>query len=327
MKLSMITSQTPNFDTIEESRSKFVNDYNFEALKTLKIDNYAMGGGRKDNFCYRLEREQDGMGRITGAQSGSARFGVWYDETTSNYKFAKKYGASVNEAYNAVRQEILSLISAGGRDDFKRIRESKLSPLVRYKILAMYYPNKYLTIFSLNHLTHFCEKAGMVVLESDDELILQMKLLQWKESQSSLSKMSMLVYVNYLYNHFGRPPKTKNTSYPNSRLGALKKDLIKFDRIHAQKKLTQVEINQRSGKVRDIVKERAKGICQLCRKPAPFFGKDGEPFLECHHIVWLSRGGADEINNAVALCPNCHRKMHNLDDKMDIARLMIEAKK
>lgn len=325
MQPSKITSQTPDFAAIEAGRSKFVNDYNYEALKTLKIDNYAMGGGRKNNFCYCLEREQDGMGRITGAQSGSVRFGVWYDENTSGYKYAKKYGSSVSEAYDAVRQEILDLISAGERDDFKRIRESKLSPLVRYKILAMYYPHKYLTIFSLNHLSYFVEKAGMVVLESDDELILQMKLLQWKESQASLSKMSLLVYVNYLYNHFGRPPKTTKASDPNSRLKSLKKDLVKFDKTHAQKKLTQVEINQRSDKVRDIVKERAKGICQLCSKPAPFFGKNGEPFLECHHVVWLSRGGADEINNAVALCPNCHRKMHNLDDKMDVARLMVEA--
>ncbi|WP_296863638.1 HNH endonuclease [Thermosyntropha sp.] len=31
----------------------------------------------------------------------------------------------------------------------------------------------------------------------------------------------------------------------------------------------------------------------------------GEP-----HIEWLSRGGTDTIDNTVALCPNCHRKMH-----------------
>lgn len=60
-------------------------------------------------------------------------------------------------------------------------------------------------------------------------------------------------------------------------------------------------------------KKRANGICQLCGLPAPFNDSNNEPYLETHHIVWLSRGGKDIIENTVALCPNCHRKMHILD--------------
>jgi 5-methylcytosine-specific restriction protein A len=35
--------------------------------------------------------------------------------------------------------------------------------------------------------------------------------------------------------------------------------------------------------------------------------------LESHHIKWLSKGGEDTIQNTVALCPNCHRRVHALD--------------
>jgi 5-methylcytosine-specific restriction protein A len=62
--------------------------------------------------------------------------------------------------------------------------------------------------------------------------------------------------------------------------------------------------------VTEYAKRRAKGVCQLCGCPAPFKNSKGEPFLECHHIKWLSKGGNDSIDNAVGLCPNCHRKMH-----------------
>ncbi|MDH7515993.1 MAG: HNH endonuclease, partial [Bacteroidota bacterium] len=56
---------------------------------------------------------------------------------------------------------------------------------------------------------------------------------------------------------------------------------------------------------------RANGICESCRQPAPFRrASDGSPYLEVHHRVWLSRGGEDTVSNAVALCPNCHRRMH-----------------
>lgn len=64
----------------------------------------------------------------------------------------------------------------------------------------------------------------------------------------------------------------------------------------------------------DVVAEvllRANGQCELCKSPAPFNRKgDGSPYLEVHHKVQLSKGGEDTVENAVALCPNCHRREH-----------------
>lgn len=62
---------------------------------------------------------------------------------------------------------------------------------------------------------------------------------------------------------------------------------------------------------------RANGLCQLCGNLAPFIKPNGIPFLEVHHIQWLSDEGLDVPENTVALCPNCHRKMHILDLKKD----------
>ena len=74
-------------------------------------------------------------------------------------------------------------------------------------------------------------------------------------------------------------------------------------------------------------KERAKGICQLCGMPAPFNDKDGNPYLESHHIVWLSEGGEDTIDNTVALCPNCHKRMHVLNEELEVKILQSRIKK
>lgn len=54
----------------------------------------------------------------------------------------------------------------------------------------------------------------------------------------------------------------------------------------------------------------AQGICLRCEKTAPFKRKDGTPFLEVHHVVPLSEGGLDTVENARAICPNCHREAH-----------------
>ena len=56
---------------------------------------------------------------------------------------------------------------------------------------------------------------------------------------------------------------------------------------------------------------RAKGVCEGCHKPAPFISKKrNEPYLEVHHKIRLADGGEDTVQNALALCPNCHRKSH-----------------
>jgi hypothetical protein len=56
---------------------------------------------------------------------------------------------------------------------------------------------------------------------------------------------------------------------------------------------------------------RANGICEECGSPAPFSRRsDNSPFLEVHHRRPLADGGEDSVQNAIALCPNCHRKAH-----------------
>ncbi|MBD9632890.1 HNH endonuclease [Pseudomonas sp. PDM19] len=89
--------------------------------------------------------------------------------------------------------------------------------------------------------------------------------------------------------------------------------------------------HQRSLWVAEHAKRRAKGRCELCEGLAPFTRKDGTAYLETHHIVWLARDGEDTVENTVALCPNCHRRMHVLNDKADVKtlkrRLLVERSK
>jgi 5-methylcytosine-specific restriction enzyme A len=84
---------------------------------------------------------------------------------------------------------------------------------------------------------------------------------------------------------------------------------------------------ERDAYVSEYAKRWANGICQLCEKPAPFKNKQGEPHLHTHHIEWLSRGGEDSIYNTVAICPNCHDRMHILDDLNDVMILKEKVKK
>ena len=89
-----------------------------------------------------------------------------------------------------------------------------------------------------------------------------------------------------------------------------------------QRSVVSVEY-ERDPHVAAYAKLRANGRCQLCLNPAPFHNKAGVPYLETHHLEWLAKGGEDTPANTVALCPNCHRRMHVLDDPADIEKLRV----
>jgi 5-methylcytosine-specific restriction enzyme A len=65
----------------------------------------------------------------------------------------------------------------------------------------------------------------------------------------------------------------------------------------------------------DVVAEvlsQARGLCAICKSKAPFLRKkDRTPYLEVHHKVQLAHGGDDTVENAIAVCPNCHRQAHH----------------
>lgn len=80
---------------------------------------------------------------------------------------------------------------------------------------------------------------------------------------------------------------------------------------NTQPKTKQTSTTQyvRDAAVKAWVIANAKGKCECCLKAAPFESVFG-PFLEVHHVHRLCDGGADTVENALALCPNCHRMLH-----------------
>lgn len=80
---------------------------------------------------------------------------------------------------------------------------------------------------------------------------------------------------------------------------------------------TETVVYYRSPYVKEMVKKIAEGKCQMCGVEAPFYDKDNEPYLEEHHVKRLADGGSDTLDNVVAVCPNCHRKVHVLNNEAD----------
>ena len=88
---------------------------------------------------------------------------------------------------------------------------------------------------------------------------------------------------------------------------------------------TTVTVRARDSAIRSYAIERSLGICESCDTPAPFTTRNGLPYLEVHHIISLSEGGADHPENVAAVCPNCHRRTEKSQDSKEFNnKIMIK---
>lgn len=81
----------------------------------------------------------------------------------------------------------------------------------------------------------------------------------------------------------------------------------------------------RDSKVRELALARAQGRCEYCGQVG-FMLPDGARFLETHHIIPLSEGGADTVANVAALCPNHHREAHHGERRETIRNALLRVR-
>jgi len=66
----------------------------------------------------------------------------------------------------------------------------------------------------------------------------------------------------------------------------------------------------RSAVIKMYVLRRSGGNCEGCEEPAPFISAQDIPYLEPHHIRRRADAGPDHPQWVIALCPNCHARVH-----------------
>lgn len=89
-------------------------------------------------------------------------------------------------------------------------------------------------------------------------------------------------------------------------------------------KVSKRKVYRRSAALKRYVLARSGGVCEGCGEGAPFNTKAGTPYLEPHHVRRLSDGGPDHPAWVIALCPNCHARVHRGEDGDAYNQLLIK---
>jgi 5-methylcytosine-specific restriction protein B len=159
---------------LETLWDEFLQRWPLEALQDMALTDYT-SVGTNDSFCYWLESATEELGSVWGGSS--FKFGVYArkDKTTkesgrgryysADYGWLEKYGSSPEQAFESVRQEIVSVANAARTGDLASVQNADLGDAIRWKI-AFLYQNRdervLLPIFSIQMLAVITGQSGKV---------------------------------------------------------------------------------------------------------------------------------------------------------------------
>ena len=205
------------YDNFEKERNQkyreldeFTRIFSKDALKTMNIEDYVQGLGSNDSFCYHIERTFGCFGNISS--SSAYKFGIFFSKSRNQYEYYPKWGNSTEEAYDNVRDSILDLLECGEREDTRGIVNNMLAPIVKGKILHLYFPKRYFSIYSDSHLSFYLEFYGMLTpsLRDSDPFYKQEVLLNFKNSDPVMKEWSIDKFATFLYHVYPKSPNRQN---------------------------------------------------------------------------------------------------------------------
>jgi len=198
-------------EPLHQLRDRFVQYFTPACINAMRIQDYALGYARPAtgfNFCYGLERQLDGLGRTLGATA--SKFGIYFSQEQQELLVTKKWGTSVAQVFPAIKQSIIDLLDAGRRNDLAAIASNPLSRMFKGKILATYFPDRYLNIFSKDHLNYYLIQLDLDTpqLIKADAVYKKQALVDFKNSDAVMRHWSLDLFSYFLYSYYpGRPPK------------------------------------------------------------------------------------------------------------------------
>lgn len=337
----------------------FVQDYTVKKLIDLPKEDYVYGSGRKDTFCYRVTHELMCWGSIRNGTPN--KYGFYYDPNENKYKTVSKFGntdtdAATDAAYNSVKDAIYDLIVAGGNEDYEAIERNLLSTILKGKLLCIYFPEKYMNIYSEDHIKFYMDILGISCDESKGHMTWLKQIIDWKNENPITKNWTNHEFSKFLYHGIGYPPDSEKQ----------KKAVKKFEKkvddalIEAIDEVTESELPEDESytPVPEIRKDpiptaesytypRDKAIalkalkranyqceCQESGEVHPGFIRktNGTNYTEPHHLIPLSEQDNFEYSldvpaNIVSLCSNCHNQLHYGLDPVPLLTKLYEARK
>lgn len=204
------TTVTPDLQAV---RDAFVRTFPLERLPALTLEEYVIGHGDQDNFCYWLEQRTRNLGSIAGG--AASKFGVFWSAKNDAYRFNEMF----NSPEDAMKRILGGVVRAAGKLEQGDVAgtDSATSEAMgdnkytmRLKALSLYFPERLLPIFNPEHLKHFLRALDQE--PTGDQAALNVQLLESLRAQPEAGNYDTLGLMRFLYSEFPPAPYIEGTS-------------------------------------------------------------------------------------------------------------------
>lgn len=176
--------------------AEFQNEFPLETIKQITLEQYCLGKGSTNSFCYWIERGLKDLGRFSPGPAGTTVYGVYYSQDANNYVSTSK---TPQDLLKDIQIALALLIE---KEDYSEARK-----LFRFsfilKILSSYYPEKYFPVLSQNHLNSLAKISNINSVGLDDvELNKKINELFYAFKMKHSSEITNFNLMGHLYDKF-----------------------------------------------------------------------------------------------------------------------------
>jgi len=318
-------------DAFESLRREFIEKFSRQKLEDLTIEEYSLNAEdnnlSKESLCYWVEQKTRELGSIKGATA--MKFGTYFGKKKPELNNRQHWASWTDGSFDVIRNALLELYDAGENENIEIIKRNKLSPMFKGKLLSLYFPNRFLNIFSSEHLHHFLNKLSISYSGKDDVVDLREKLIDYKNANPKYEELTAIAFGNELGRLYGWPPSTEiqfeqaEDLYEQSQIKVVNRSFKHVPGFTDTPEESPDLISTSYGQVFKInpAKSRRAIIdsgfsCEVDERHESFTRKDSEhKYTEAHHLIPRKHqrkfiNSLDVIANIVSLCSNCHNCVH-----------------
>jgi len=262
----------------------FLKIFPKEKIKNLTLDQYVLGKNingtvDKNTFCYWIDSALKSAGDVRGGRlTVIQRYGIAYDKKLNDYNFKlqnatkSKFGHSKKEAFKNIKLEIIKIIEATEKNDFKAIEQSCFNPLIKNKIAFLYNYNNQIPIYGDNDINLILTELKIPFCQNEKEENRIYKRNKLFEFYKSLNRpdISTLSFASFIYDNCGFRPILRNSNTSTSTNNLTQCKLVE---VKSVEEIIHNTNNKKSG----LVKETVETIRQK-----KLSGKKGEEIIKTY---------------------------------------------
>ena len=289
-------------ETAAKLRAKFVLDYPVEKIMGMSLDEYMIapiGSGYEETFCSRLKMElkdHASMGNIW-----PNTFGVYLKggtEIALHKSLENQFGDDYSAAFKFIKTQIIHLLHSGAIDDYVAVVENKLNSSFKYKLLTVYYPEKYIPVCTRESLDEYCKCIGLEIDDSLEMIYKNIALTKVKKSYENFQNWNNAKFMFFCV-WLVEKHKQIDLKISDEVIAAdIDKEAEKLT-CEGKEKLAYVKARVNQGIFRDKLLKRYNECC-MCKvsNPQLLVASHIKPWVACEPKEKL------DVDNGFLLCPN-----------------------